>query len=392
MSTFEVKVVKIFIFEHPNADALEIGRIGDPDGFQVVVKKGLYKTGDLVVYVPENSVVPEWVLKKYLFWSEEKGKGMLAGSKGDRVKMVKLRDVPSLGICIPVERETTPTYHSLEGREVFVGDDVAEVLGITKYEPPIPVSMSGEVFNAGQDVGVNYDIEDLAKYPHVLTEGEEVQVTSKLHGTNCQVTAVAGSGIQRDNIDQWMSVGSARLTVGSKGLGAQGLFFKDNEANVGNLYLKGTRQYHEAIAKYASEVYVAFDTACITVVGEVFGGSVQSGFDYGIREPEFRVFDVYIGYRGRGYWLDDDQLDIFCQVTGIPRVPLVYRDAYSKDLVTKLANDPETGFPSKVIKHVREGVVIKPVKERYVPDLGRVAVKTRSVAYMTRKGDHTDYN
>jgi RNA ligase (TIGR02306 family) len=102
MSNFEVKIQKIFVKSHPNADKLEIGNIGSPDGWQVVIGKGLYQTGDLVAYIGENAVVPEWVLKKYGYWNEEKGKGMLAGSKGTRVKAVRLRDEFSLGIVIPL--------------------------------------------------------------------------------------------------------------------------------------------------------------------------------------------------------------------------------------------------------------------------------------------------
>lgn len=398
MSNFEVLVQKIYISEHPNADALEIGHIGDPEGNQVVCRKGLYKTGDLVAYIPEDAVVPEWVLKKYGFWNEEKDKGLLAGTKGDRVKAVKLRDAFSLGICIPVVKHESGTFgiEVLENDErwtwaqVAEGQDVASWLGVVKYEPPIPVHMSGEVFNAGQDVGVNYDIEDLAKYPHVLIEGEEVQMTAKLHGTNCSVTCVVGDGLNRDNISEWTEVGPGSIAVGSKGLSAKGLFFKNNEANAGNLYLNDTRKYWEAISAYALMIGAAQGIECITVVGEVFGGAVQTGFDYGLKAPEFRVFDVYIGYRGRGYWLDDAELDIFCGITEITRVPLVYRGPYSRELARKLANDPEDALPN--VKHVREGVVIKPVVERRDPVLGRVVVKTRSEAYMTRKGNHTDYN
>jgi RNA ligase (TIGR02306 family) len=154
--------------------------------------------------------------------------------------------------------------------------------------------------------------------------------------------------------------------------------------------LNGTRQYWEAITNYALVMGTDGNFECITVVGEVFGGAVQTGFDYGLKAPEFRVFDVYIGYRGRGFWLDDKVLDNFCNLTGITRVPLVYRGPYSRELARKLANDPESALPN--VKHVREGVVIKPVVERRDPVLGRVVVKTRSDAYMTRKGNHTDYN
>ena len=388
MANFEVKVQKIFIKEHPNADALDLGNIGDPEGWQCIVKKGLYKTGDLVAYIGENAVVPEWVLKKYGFWNEEQNKGLLAGTKGDRVKMVKLRGESSLGICIPVKEvsfgwddddKIVRSAFELESEYVEEGDDVSELLGVTKYEPPIPIHMAGEVFNAGQDVGVNYDIEDLKNFPHVLEEGEDVQMTVKLHGTNCSITCVVGDGMDRDNIDEWIDAGAGFVTVGSKGLSAQGLFFKDNEANAGNLYLNGTRKHFASIANWA--LMTSREHECITVVGEVFGGAVQTGFDYGLKAPEFRAFDVYVGYRGRGIWLDDDELDTFCELTGITRVPLVYRGPYSFTILDKLANDTETEF---VCKHVREGVVIKPRKERRDPKLGRVALKHRSIKYMTK--------
>ena len=97
MSTFEVPLVQITIEEHPNADALELAAVG---GFRAVVKKGRFKTGDWVAYVPEAAVLPEWLLKQEGFWNDEKGKGMMAGSQGNRVKPVKLRGALSEGICI----------------------------------------------------------------------------------------------------------------------------------------------------------------------------------------------------------------------------------------------------------------------------------------------------
>jgi len=398
MSDFKVLVQKIFIKEHPNADALDLGNIGDTEGWQVVIQSGKFKTGDLVAYIGENAVVPEWVLKQYGFWNEEKDKGLLAGTKGDRVKMVKLRGEPSLGICIPVKEvslgwddddKVVRSAFQLENKYVEEGEDVSKLLGVTKYDPPIPVHMAGEVFNAGQDVGVNYDIEDLKNFPHVLIEGENVQMTAKLHGTNCSITSVIGEGVKRDNIDEWIPAGPGYVAVGSKGLSAKGLFFKDNEANTSNLYLNGTRKYFETIADWNLLQYMAGGPTCITVVGEVFGGSVQDGFNYGLSVPEFRAFDVYVGYRGLGRWLDDDELDTFCALTGMVRVPLVYRGPYSKALAEKLANDPESAFPG--VKHVREGIVIKPVNERRDSALGRVVVKTRSIAYMSRKGG-TEWN
>ena len=41
---------------------------------------------------------------------------------------------------------------------------------------------------------------------------------------------------------------------------------------------------------------------------------------------------------------------------------------------------------------IREGVVIRPLNERFVDDLGRVMLKSVSQAYKLRKGETTEYN
>ena len=122
MSTFTVTIIPVAIEAHPDADALEIARIG---GYRSVIRKGSFRTGDLVAYIPENAVLPAPLL-------EELGlSGRLAGSEKNRVKAIKLRGVLSQGICYPARPEW------LEGQ------DVAEILGIRKYEPPVPTSMDG---------------------------------------------------------------------------------------------------------------------------------------------------------------------------------------------------------------------------------------------------------
>jgi RNA ligase (TIGR02306 family) len=93
MSTFEVKVRKITIEPHPDADLLEIGKVDD---YNVVVGKGQFKTGDLVVYIPEASVVPDWLIERLGLV------GKLAGSKHNRVKAVKFRGCTSQGLIVPL--------------------------------------------------------------------------------------------------------------------------------------------------------------------------------------------------------------------------------------------------------------------------------------------------
>lgn len=103
MSTFEAKVYKLRIEEHPNADALELAVVGD---YRSIVRKGEFKTGDLGVYIPTNAVVPIWLLKRLGLWDEDRAKGKLAGKDGNRVKEIRLRGILSEGLVYPVDRSS----------------------------------------------------------------------------------------------------------------------------------------------------------------------------------------------------------------------------------------------------------------------------------------------
>ena len=188
MSDFSVKVVEIIepVENHPNADRLSIIRIGGYLCISAKMEDGShrYKQGDLVVYVPEGAVVPEYLLNPG-FWDEEKGKGILAGSKGNRVKAKRLRDVFSQGILFPVEYDDRGSAILLgeDGTYIFVknGDNVAEHLNIIKYEPPIPIALSGEVMSIFGHTA-KYDFESIQTLPDLFEIGENVIVTEKLHG------------------------------------------------------------------------------------------------------------------------------------------------------------------------------------------------------------------
>lgn len=183
MAEFEAKVYKLKIEEHSNADALEIARVGD---YRSIVQKGQYKTGDLGVYIPEQAILPQWLIVRLGL------EGRLAGSNKDRVKAIKLRGVLSQGIiykvfpedgefCAHIETELAHVGPCKVG--VSEGDNLTEELGITKYEPVIPASMSGEV--EGCNYTIKFDIENIKKYPDIFEPGEYVVITEKLHGTWC---------------------------------------------------------------------------------------------------------------------------------------------------------------------------------------------------------------
>ena len=174
MSKFEVLVSRVKKVEnHPNADRLSLVYINDYRCVSAKLNDGSprYKEGELVVYVPEGTIVPEYLLK-FGFWDENKGKGILAGTHGNRVKAIKLRDIVSQGIIFPVQSltefnsgEVTNCIinHNDETLKVNEGDNVAEFMNFKKYEPIIPSSMAGDVLNIGPQNTVKYDIENLKK-------------------------------------------------------------------------------------------------------------------------------------------------------------------------------------------------------------------------------------
>ena len=115
--------------------------------------------------------------------------GRLAGPTKDRVKAIRLRGELSQGIvCRP---------KALDGVDLAAahrdGEDFAELLGVVKWVPPVPVSMSGDVVSAA-DLMPWTDIENIARYPGIFEPGEPVSATEKVHGTCCLLTYLAETG------------------------------------------------------------------------------------------------------------------------------------------------------------------------------------------------------
>lgn len=384
MSKFEVKVYKLIIEEHPNADRLELARVGD---YRSIVGKGQFKTGDFGAYIPEGSIVPELALKRMDL------EGKLAGKQKNRVKAVKLRGILSQGLIYPVEfRENvlnagTRTMRDIHcittiedgpGHFVEEGDDVADWLSITKWEPPIPICMQGEVYNAFGKTLI-FDIENIKKFPDIFKDGEEVCITEKLHGTFC----LMGFHPEVDT-----------PVVTSKGLSKKGLAFKFNEANKDNLYVRAfeaTKNENSlTIIDRVNQALNFSKEAPVYILGEVFGRGIQD-LTYGENHPQFRVFDIYVGEPGQGDYHTPDELALMAEVADFITVPILYVGKYSQEIVNLYTNGKESVSGKE--SHVREGIVIRPLKERRDPELGRVFLKSVSEAYILRKGNKvTEFN
>jgi len=336
MSTFAVLVRRIEVFPHPNADLLDLAKVDD---YHCVVKKEQFKTGDLVAYIPEASLVPAALV-------EEMGlTGRLAGPEKNRVKAVKLRGALSQGLVLPAR----PQWKE--------NDDVTAELGIIKWIPPIPVHMSGELAAAPDGWHGYTDIENIKRYPDILKPGEEVVATEKVHGT-CTLLGL---------------LGGARA-MSSKGYGSGGTVIKEDEKN---LYWRMARKFNlfEKIEGLGN----------LMLFGETFGPGVQD-LGYGVQkgEPSYFAFDMSIN----GRYLDYDNFAKICAERDIPMAHVLYRGPFGPETLA------HTGGPETIsgkAAHMREGIVIRPIKERYEHDIGRVLLKSVNEAYLLRGGEATEF-
>lgn len=112
--------------KHPNADALDIIRVLN---YECIVKRNEYKVGDLVVFIEPDTVLPD------------KPWAAFYKAKSNRVKAIKLRGEWSFGIVESLKKlglDNPNEYAFIEG------DDIAQLLGVIKYEPPQPQDLNAK--------------------------------------------------------------------------------------------------------------------------------------------------------------------------------------------------------------------------------------------------------
>jgi RNA ligase (TIGR02306 family) len=343
MSDHKIPVIQVGeIRDHPDADRLEIT---DVDGWRAVVGKGEFKEGDAAVYIPPDFTVPVDI---------ECFKFLAGSAKADgraRIRVKKIRGVWSEGLLIPFSRDTLEHFD-----QFMIGDDVSSALGIERYEPQATITNAGEMGDKfGPPVHVPvFDVENFQKYPRLFNDGEEVVVTEKIHGCNGRFLFYDGS----------MYVGSRKN------------WWKDTPDNLWWKALRNTPGLEELLKK---------EWERIVIYGEVFG-QVQRGYNYGCApgENQVRIFAAYDTELSQfpTPWMDHAMLQLYFDVDTL--VPELYRGEFRRDRLLPLA---EGNTVIGGADHIREGIVITPVRERRVrvcPN-NRLALKMVSRAYLLKE-------
>jgi RNA ligase (TIGR02306 family) len=359
-ANFSVRARRIEILPMENADALELARIKGTD-FVAVVPKGKYSDDELIVYIPEQAILPAWLIEAEGLVRPDGGTSLAGGTFDEsgrkipnRLKAIRLRGQLSQGLVFRPDPSRIP--------ELVEGEDYAEQLDIEKYAPPVPTSLAGRAHPA-PGLRAYTDITNIKNAPHVLADGEPVVATEKLHGTN----------------SLWMRTAEGEMIVSSKGVAGRQMGLLETDDNA---YWKMARAADAE--RLLAQIAERFPGEDVTLFGEIVG--VQD-LRYGAHggDLDWRAFDIRVGDR----YLDIDQLNDICQQLNIPQVPLIYEGPYDRARLDELATGREqmTGRET----NIREGLVVRPVRERRDDSIGRVIVKFISPKYLLRKGDATEF-
>ena len=330
MTTIRCEIVPVELTPHPNADQLSITHAF---GYPVIVRTDDWRDKAIGCYIPVDALVP----------NDDPQFSFLEGH--NRIRARKLRGIFSQGLLI----DAPPGSQ--------IGDDVTELLRVTKYEPPEPGYSGGHThgtFTEGAtppsiDVPKYTDIEHLRRYADVFEPDELVVVTEKIHGAS-------GKWLWYDD----------QLHVGS-----MNQWRRDD----GNPWWKVvTPEFLE---------FVKSVSPCV-VYGEVYGSVQDLKYGHTNGAVSLRLFDVYEPHRG--VYADWDDWTTWASFYGLPSsmiVPVIVRCPFNLEQIMKLAELDSLVGP---IGHISEGIVVKPTIERWDHRVGRVILKLHSQRYLLRRG------
>ena len=310
----------------PNADAIEVATVL---GWHCVVRKGEFEINDLCVYFEVDSFLP--VRPEFEILAKG-GIKKMEDREGYRLRTIRLRGQISQGLCLPISIFSELTNSN-------VGDDVSEILGIVKYEPPIPVQLRGVVKGPFPSFVPKTDETRIQAFPEILTKYQGIIffATEKIDG--CSTTLYIQDG---------------ELNVCSRNLN-----LKESDEN---LYWQVARQIR------AGEKLLG---TCVALQGEIVGEGIQ-GNKLGIKGHQFYAFSAYDF--GKQSYLDYADFIQFClkrQFVIVPQIescwglPITVDSIVNVSIRKSLINSQAWA----------EGIVVRPLKEMTDPDLGRLSFK-----------------
>lgn len=287
------------------ADRIEIVQVLNWD---CVAKKGEYQVGDTVIYFEIDSLLPDIPAFEFLkgsSWSQKLNKY--------KISTHKFRNQISQGLVIPAkDLKELYTQINCKNGEVNVmplaiidplteGEDLTEILGIEKYDPPVSNGPLGQTIHhewympKTDEERIQVCAENvLPKY--VESEQDDWYASIKLDGTSCTV------GLFDD----------AFL------IGGRNQWYKES-----NMYTETVNKNRDM--KRILESYRAINGLYLVFQGELCGPGIQSN-KLGLKEKEFFVFNAFVSRTGKmDSYIKCDLLRMIrlCEELGLKHVPII---------------------------------------------------------------------
>jgi RNA ligase (TIGR02306 family) len=371
MSDWITNIVVIEKIEkHPNADRLDIATVlGD---YPVIVRRDEYKVGDLACYLSIDTIVPDteqfyFLCPKAYEKYEENGEvrqrqigtKYVLGSVPEKYRTLKAKRILnfySQGMLVELPSVNNPDT----GLSWVIGDSVENFFPLKKAEE----DEEDNITNAKKSKGANaaappkgwsipyYDIQGLRKYVSCLKENEEIVLTEKIHGCNAS----------------YCFDGEKLWTKSRK-------YYKKSDPD--DIWVDAAIRYNleDKLSKYPKMVFFA----------ELYGQIPKFRYDCelidGQMHSKLAFFDIYNVETHR--YLDYDDFVSTIKDIGLMSAPLLYRGKWlGKELMYPYAE----GLTNLGGKHMREGFVLKTVKERFEPKLNsRMQIKLVGEGYNLQK-------
>lgn len=323
----------IYTLDGDEANSIELAHVL---GWSVIVKKHEFQENDPCVFFEIDSILPEQN------WSE------FLRSKKFHIKTMKLNNmrtanapVISQGLVLPAGILDEVHY------EWIMGEDVTELLGVTKYERVEEWTKQGNAKGKFHPFVPKTDELRLQSFPDALTQmlGLPYYITQKLDGTSCTV-------VKDDN---GIHVYSRNLGVG-----------------------ESSNYYQTALSQGLIDVVNEHPYRAIQ--GEIIGENIQAN-RLGVKGNHFFAFSIFNLvdgiYEGYKNFIRD------CEAWEIPHVPILdigNAFDYTMEELEEFSNEGHysNGFP-------QEGIVIRPQTEKYSSILGgRLSFKVININFLLR--------
>jgi RNA ligase (TIGR02306 family) len=328
------------VIPHPNADALELAKI---KGWQVCIKKGEFKKGDLCIYICVDSVLEDKSVYEFL------------RNKNFRIRTVKLRGQISQGIAFPMSMFKSLGHDTVVFTEPnVVGSDVSHYVYAKHYEKPLSAQLSGQVYGLMPSYLRKTDEDNIKNNPEILQElaGKSYYITMKVDGSS-------GTYFYKDDV--------------GFGVCSRNYQLKEDDKN----------SFWQIARKYDLENKLKSSGRNLAIQGEVYGPGIQGNL-LGVKEIEFRAFNLFDIDNHK--YLDWKELQEFCFNNHIPIVDTINTgQSFNKTLseLQEFANNLKYNNGN-----LAEGIVIRPTEDTYSETLrGRLSGKIISESFELKHND-----